>query len=158
MVEPSIPPMEQIILCTNWLAGISNEKIATGSSDLKATLWAIFKAKAVFPIAGRAAKIIKSPFWSPDVILSKSLKFVRIPEILPSILCNLFKRSVTSLITFFTSTNSPALRSLVMANIVFSLSSIKPSISSISPKAFSAIFVVSLMIFLKIDLLWIIFK
>ena len=40
--------------------------------DLFVTGTANIKANAVFPIAGRAAKIIKSDFCNPEVISSKS--------------------------------------------------------------------------------------
>ena len=48
------------------------QEVSDISRSLKAALVAIFKAKAVLPIAGRAAIIINSCGWSPLVILSKS--------------------------------------------------------------------------------------
>ena len=50
---------------------ISREKTATGIPSKTATFLAIFKASAVFPILGRAAKIIRSEGCKPDVKLSK---------------------------------------------------------------------------------------
>ena len=40
----------------------------------------MFMAKAVFPILGRAARMISSPLCSPPVMVSKSLKWVMTPE------------------------------------------------------------------------------
>ena len=49
---------------------ISREKIATGIFASRAAYCAIFRAKAVFPMLGRPAMIIKSDFCNPEVISS----------------------------------------------------------------------------------------
>ncbi len=65
-------PSAQSIRFTNDSAPISKLKIATALSVLVPTFWAIFNAKAVFPTAGRAAKIISSSACKPAVILSNA--------------------------------------------------------------------------------------
>ncbi len=64
----SIDPAQHINLVTSCSAGISSENIATASSLLSDELKPIFKAKAVLPTEGLAARITKSPGWNPDVI------------------------------------------------------------------------------------------
>ena len=49
----------------------------------------MFVPKAVFPIEGLPAIIIKSELWSPPSFLSKSLRPVGMPAILPSFLNDL---------------------------------------------------------------------
>ena len=55
--------------------------MATGVFDLIAAFAAIFRANAVFPIAGRAAISIKSEPCNPAVLSSKSTKPVGTPVI-----------------------------------------------------------------------------
>ncbi len=61
-LDASISASEHNTLCVNCTFDISRENMATGILDLIATFCAIFKANAVFPIEGRAARIIKSDF------------------------------------------------------------------------------------------------
>ncbi|EJX02960.1 hypothetical protein EVA_08933 [gut metagenome] len=70
--EPSMRPIEDKIRLTRDAPGISSEKIATAPGLRWATWLAKFKASADLPIAGRAAKIIKSPGWNPLVMRSSS--------------------------------------------------------------------------------------
>ncbi len=77
-------PTEPIIRVANWVAPISIEKIATGKPEPNPPIpSAIFSAilieKAVLPIDGRPATIIKSPPCNPEVIASKSVNPVGIP-------------------------------------------------------------------------------
>ena len=58
---------------------ISSENIATGTFAFTAAFLAIFRAKEVFPILGRAAMIIRSDFCKPDVRLSRRVKPVATP-------------------------------------------------------------------------------
>ena len=89
---PSISQVFEITRLTNCTFDISRENNATGMPCSTAIFFAIDNAKAVFPMAGRAARITKSEFCHPDVILSKS----RYPEAIPDIpsersaaLCNM---------------------------------------------------------------------
>ncbi len=66
---------------------ISKEKTATGLRSLRATFLAIFNAKAVFPMLGLAARIIKSDFCNPDVIWFNLGYPEDIPESPPSFPC-----------------------------------------------------------------------
>ena len=50
---------------------ISREKIATSLSPRRATLVAMFSAKEVFPIPGRAAISSKSDLFRPEVMVSR---------------------------------------------------------------------------------------
>ncbi len=93
--EPSIRPIEDKIRLTNDAPGISSEKIATAPGFLWATWLAKFKAKADFPIAGRAAKIIKSPGWNPFVMRSSSAYPVRMP-LIPLEVLNISSSALTS--------------------------------------------------------------
>ena len=71
-LESTLPEL-QIIRVANWSAPISSEKIPTVYiSSCVATFCAIFKAKAVLPTEGRAARMIKSLRLKPAVIWSKS--------------------------------------------------------------------------------------
>ena len=62
----SVSASVQSIRCTSWSLLISRLKKATrlGASfsfaPRRATFWAMFKARAVFPMEGRAARIMKS--------------------------------------------------------------------------------------------------
>ncbi len=60
---------------------ISSEKTATalGFFGLVATCWAMFKASAVFPMAGRAARMNSSPSRRPPVISSNFRNPVLMP-------------------------------------------------------------------------------
>ncbi len=49
---------------------ISSEKTATGTPASTAALRAMFRASAVLPMLGRAAKMMRSEFCSPEVRLS----------------------------------------------------------------------------------------
>ena len=55
------------------------ENTATGRPVSKATFSAILSEKAVLPMEGRPATIIKSPPCMPDVMESKSVKPVGTP-------------------------------------------------------------------------------
>ena len=67
-------PSDEIIRCASELADISMLNTATGSSSASAACSAILSAKAVLPIEGLPAIIIRSPFCKPAVKLSSSLK------------------------------------------------------------------------------------
>ena len=69
--SPSISETLTIKRLTNCTLDISNEKIATGKLYSTAIFFAIESTKAVFPIAGRAAIMIKSDFCHPEVIWSR---------------------------------------------------------------------------------------
>ena len=59
---------------------ISRENTATGTRSSTATLRARFRAKAVFPILGRAARIMRSDFCRPEVSWSRRGYPVLSPE------------------------------------------------------------------------------
>ena len=62
---------------------ISSEKMTTRPFFLIATFWAMLSAKAVFPMDGRAATMIRSDFCSPVVMRSRSEKPVDRPGMAP---------------------------------------------------------------------------
>ena len=62
--------------------------MATALSVLVPTFWAILRANAVFPTAGRAAKIINSSACNPAVILSNAAYPVGKPVISSSFRAN----------------------------------------------------------------------
>ena len=72
-------PSEDIMRSTSARAGISSEKMATGSLAPMATASAMFIAKVVLPIEGRPAMMMRSPACKPAVILSRSLNPVGMP-------------------------------------------------------------------------------
>ena len=79
------PVSEDIILVINWTDDISREKTATAWLKSIAIFLAIEITKAVFPIPGRAAIIIKSDGCQPEVIASSFVKPVAKP-LIPSLL------------------------------------------------------------------------
>lgn len=77
---------------TNWTLLISSENIATGIFMSTAIFFAIDSTKAVFPMAGRAAIIIRSDFCQPDVSLSnlgKPLLRPLNPSLLAAAFCSM---------------------------------------------------------------------
>ena len=81
-VSPVSEDIKRVISCTD---DISSEKKATGICCPTAILRAIVSVSAVFPIAGRAAIIIRSLACQPDVSKSSFVKPVCIP-LKPSVL------------------------------------------------------------------------
>ena len=75
-------PRLEIIRITICSDGISKLKNSTACSDITACS-ATLIAKAVLPMDGRAAKITRSDFCSPDVFLSRSVKPVARPVMAP---------------------------------------------------------------------------
>ena len=74
-----IRPIAEIIRMIIALAGISILKTMTGLSLLSTACSTRFTAKAVFPIEGLAATMIKSDRCKPEVFSSSSVKPVLIP-------------------------------------------------------------------------------
>ena len=72
-------PTEPSIRMTSCAPPISIENTATGNLFSTATCSAILIEKAVLPMEGRPATMIKSPGWRPDVFLSRSIKPVDMP-------------------------------------------------------------------------------
>ena len=87
------PATEDRIRATSCSFPISREKKATVLSYIIVTFWAMFKVKAVFPIAGRAATRMRSDFCRPLKTWSTSLKPVGTPVMAPSCCCNAFNLS-----------------------------------------------------------------
>ena len=87
-LSDSISASALIIRVTNWRELISKENIATPRNfsvfAIQAFL-ATLNAKAVLPIPGRAAIIINSDFWKPEVTLSNLEKPEGIPVKPPSL-------------------------------------------------------------------------
>ena len=96
----SVSASVQSIRCTNWSLLISRLKKATrlGASfcfaPRRATFWAMFKARAVFPMEGRAARIMKSDGWRPVVSRSRSAKPVERPVTVSPFVCRELIRSM----------------------------------------------------------------
>ncbi len=65
-------PLEEIRRIASCEADISIENTATPFLDLIAAYSAMFSAKVVLPMAGRAARMIRSVGCKPEVIASKS--------------------------------------------------------------------------------------
>ena len=76
-----IPVSEAIIRVMSCTDAISRENNASGISCCTAMFLAMESRKAVLPIAGRAAMMMRSEFCQPPVSLSISLKPDGIPEI-----------------------------------------------------------------------------
>ena len=72
-------------LCPSCSLDISRLNIMTEALPLTAAFSASERAKAVLPMAGLAASIIRSDFCSPEVIVSRYLNPVVIPVRPPSI-------------------------------------------------------------------------
>jgi hypothetical protein len=89
--------MEASIRVANWAPPISIENTPTGKPESTATFSAMFSAKAVFPMEGRPATMIRSPGWKPEVFWSRSMKPVGTPVISEglSLSCNSWIRSTT---------------------------------------------------------------
>ena len=68
----SMRPREPTTRKASCDAPISMENTATGSPSCTATCSAMFRAKAVLPMEGRAASTIRSPFCRPAVMRSRS--------------------------------------------------------------------------------------
>ena len=66
-------PTEEIMRSASWLADISIENTATAFFDFSAAYSAMFRAKVVLPIAGRAARMTRSVGCRPAVISSNSV-------------------------------------------------------------------------------------
>ncbi len=62
---------------------ISSEKNPTERPSRIATCWAMLRAKEVLPTDGRAAMMIRSVPWRPEVIRSSSVNPVARPESIP---------------------------------------------------------------------------
>ena len=119
----------------------SNEKIAIFFFVDLAAAAAIFNAKAVLPTAGRAAIIINCVSCKPSVTLSKSLKPVVKPVILP-----LFFTSISISSCVLTRTSCIFLNSVVLlvfptSKISFSANSTASETSTLSSYAAFSIFV-----------------
>ena len=85
-----IPVSEAISLVISCMADISKEKKATGILLLIAIFLAIVRVKAVFPIAGRAATMIRSVGCQPAVISSTLVNPQGTPLNSSFFLCNSF--------------------------------------------------------------------
>ena len=73
-----------------WL--ISSEKTPTVLFSRTATCWATFRAKLVFPMPGRPARMIRLPRFRPWLMRSKSMKPVGTPvSMLPGALLELLE-------------------------------------------------------------------
>ena len=70
-LERSTLPQAASMRCMSCSLLISSEKTATGTFWRTAALSAMHSEKAVLPILGRAATMIRSEAWSPAVSLSR---------------------------------------------------------------------------------------
>ena len=77
--ESTSDSVESIRLASSSL-DISSENTATSLSLRRATLVAMFSAKEVFPIPGRAAIRISSDLFRPEMVVSRYLKPVLAPR------------------------------------------------------------------------------
>ena len=124
-----------INLFTSWTFDISNENTPIGNLKFTAIFFAIESTKAVLPIAGRAAIMIKSEFCQPDVISSSFLNPDCNPLIPSSLLAAISKLARASFITGFICITSFFTLRCDISNNLLSVSCIKSSISTISSKA-----------------------
>ncbi len=83
-LEKSIEASDESMRMISERVVISSENTATRLAWSTAALRAMFSAKAVFPMLGRAAMMISSPGCSPPVISSRSPKPVGRPESAPA--------------------------------------------------------------------------
>lgn len=81
ILSDSISASPEIKRFTSCTSAISKEKIITFLLKSNAALRIKLRAKAVLPIAGRAARMIKSDGCQPEVMRSRSLKPVATPVI-----------------------------------------------------------------------------
>ena len=89
--------MDASIRIANCAPPISIENTPTGRPVSTATFSAMFSAKAVLPIDGRPATMIRSPGWKPEVFWSRSAKPVGTPVISEGLSrsCSSWMRSTT---------------------------------------------------------------
>ena len=127
----SICPSAQKMRCMSCSRGISSEKNAT-VPPWRATCVATLRTKAVFPIAGRAATMMRSDFCSPRVMLSRVFSPVESPVTPPFALASSLTRSTASNTTSFAGTNVPVDCPPAMARILRSASSSCSAISSLA--------------------------
>src|ERR1700742_600199 len=73
-LSPGIRARQAMKRWASSTSDISSEKKATGLSRLTATFSAMLATRALFPIAGRAATMIRLPGWKPPVTASMSRK------------------------------------------------------------------------------------
>ena len=139
ILSPSISQTFIIRRLTNCTLDISNENIATGRLKFTAIFFAMDNTKAVLPIAGRAAIIIRSDFCQPDVILSSSVMPLGTPDILPSFFAALRMRSNASSITGSIWVTSRFCARCEISKIPASASCINTSTSCVSSYPFSSI-------------------
>ena len=125
--------------------------MATVSFVFVATFFAIFNTNAVLPTDGRAAKIINSSEWSPEVIRSKSMYPVGIPVISPVFFIRSSRDKYASFKTFVISTNPARFLFSETSKILRSALSNTAATSSVSPYASVAISVEVRINFRKVD-------
>ena len=68
----SIRPMEQSMRRASCSMDISRLKTATGIFSIRAACWTMFMARAVLPMEGRPARMIRSEGCRPAVMRSSS--------------------------------------------------------------------------------------
>ena len=95
-LSPEIRARQAMKRWASSTSDISSEKKATALFALTATFSAMFATSALFPIAGRAATMIRLPGWKPPVIASMSRKPAGVPVISISPVESFSRRSTSS--------------------------------------------------------------
>ena len=95
---------------------ISIENTATGNPSRMPTCDAMLSASEVFPMPGRAARMIRLDGWKPAVILSMSLKPLGTPVMSLPCLCSSEIRSNEVCSSSWIELKSPVTRWLAMSN------------------------------------------
>ncbi len=95
-LSPEIRARQAMKRWASSTSDISSEKKATGLLRLTATFSAMLATRALLPIAGRAATMIRLPGWKPPVIASMSRKPDGVPVISISPVESFSSRSTSS--------------------------------------------------------------
>ena len=95
-LSPEIRARQAMKRWASSTSDISSEKKATGLLLLTATFSAMLATRALLPIAGRAATMIRLPGWKPPVIASMSRKPAGVPVISISPVESFSSRSTSS--------------------------------------------------------------
>ena len=139
ILSPSNSHTFMIRRFTSWTLLISSEKIATGMLRSTAMFFAIESTKAVLPMAGRAAMMMRSGVCQPEVILSRAWNPEGIPDIEPSFLEAFSMRVNASSMTGSICVTSRFWLRWLISKIPASASCINSSTSCVSSNPFSSI-------------------
>ena len=151
--QESTPDSAASIRSTSCWSLISSEKIPTEAPCCRAALRAISRARVVFPIDGRAARMIRSDFWNPDSTLSSPVKPEGTPRFISGLALRCSNRSQASLSDVPIGRNFCELGACVAWKIFFSAWSSASSTLSGSENPISAMSSAAWMRLRSVDLL-----